>query len=132
MAGNIAKSFANMKLLYWAPIKKGSEYMYEAPVEFKGKYIGDARMSATHYANDIIFSAGGLRSNLVLFYMLKPVVQGYVSWEHTLSELQESGLLGVNPSKITGTHKIDLVMTLPMLDAKVSVLKNTAYIAQAM
>ena len=42
MARNIAKRFATMKLLYWKPIITGSGVKHEAPVEFKGFYIGNA------------------------------------------------------------------------------------------
>lgn len=129
MAGNIAKSFATMKLLYWKPIPSGSGMKYEPPVEFKGRYIGNAQMEAVGGISDFIASGGGQRDNLVLFYLCEPQVEGYVSWSDTLETLDAEGLSGLPPADLRQTHKIKAVTTFVMLSAKTSALKDMAFIA---
>lgn len=128
MAGNIAKSFANMTLIYWEPKYSGSGVEYESPVEFKGKYIGDTSLGGG--LDDFMFSGGGLSGNLVLFYMKRPKVGGFVSWTMTLKDIEDRMLETVDPSDIPECHKIDHVNEYPMIDAKKGDLKNLAFIAQ--
>lgn len=128
MAGNIAKSFATMTLLYWKPITSGSGIKYETPIEFKGRYIGNAQLNDGG-VSDVIFSGGGSRDNLVLFYLCEPEVDGYVSWSDTLTTLGAEGLDGLPPNDVRGTHRIKSVTSLPMLSAKTTALANMAYIA---
>lgn len=129
MASNIAKSFANMTLLYWAPIVSGSGMKYAQPVEFKGKYIGNAQLGDGS-PGSVAFSGGALRDNLVLFYLCKPEVEGYVAWELTKAGLEAEGLLDTPPSELPSTHKIDFVDTFVMLSAKTATLENQAFLAQ--
>ena len=128
MARNIAKSFATMTLLYWKPVPSGSGMKYEPPVEFNGRYIGNAQVGEGG-VSDFISSAGGQRDNLVLFYLTKPEVEGYVSWEDTLDSLEAEGLTNVPPADLRETHKIKSVTTFVMLSAKTSALKDSAFIA---
>ena len=127
MAGNIAKSFAKMTLLYWKPIVGGSGISYEPPVEFKGAYIGNARFDDGS-PGDFVFSGGGNRENLVLFYMLEPEVDGYVCWNTTLAALTAAGTAAQPPSEIAGTHLIKNVTTYVMPGTKTAALKDMAFI----
>ena len=129
MARNIAKAFANMTLLYWAPVITGSGVVYERPVEFRGKYIGNTQIGDGSPGSEI-FSGGTRRDNMVLFYMCKPEVEGYVSWELTLAQLTADGLLDSAPSELASTHKIKLVDTYVMIRATTPSLENSAFIAQ--
>lgn len=128
MARNMAKRFATMTLLYWKPIHGGSGLSHETPVEFKGFYIGSAGMDPDD-TRAFISSMSGRSDNLVLFYMLKPEVNGYVSWEHTLESLNESGEIGLPPSDMKETFKIQNVTNLVMLRSKKTTLENSAFIA---
>lgn len=129
MARNIAKRFANMTLLYWAPVIGGSGVTHARPVEFKGKYIGNMQLSDMS-PGSAVFSGGSQRENLVLFYLTKPEVEGFVSWEMTLSGLADDGLLDVSPTELQSTHRIKLVDTFVMLGAKTASRDNQAFIAQ--
>lgn len=132
MAGNLAKKFANMTLLYWKPIMGGGGVTYERPVECKGKYIGNMQLEPGG-VSDVIYSGGGKnRDNMVLFYMCEPEPEGFVSWKDTLNSLDAEGITDLPPSEIRGTHKVKSVTTIPMLGAKASELKNLAFIASVM
>lgn len=127
MARNIAKRFATMTLLYWAPEYGGTGVRYATPVSFKGFYIGNAAMDERGMSA-FISSDDAKNENLVLFYMLEPREGGYVSWESTLAELTETQMLNMAPSHITGTKKIKKVIKIPMLRSKTVALENMAYI----
>jgi hypothetical protein len=127
MARNIAKRFATMTLIYWSPINGGSGIIYEKPVEFKGFYIGNAQLTGSE-PGEFISSVGGNNKNLVLFYMLEPVVNGCVSWKHTISELEELGYIGTSPLELPDVHKIDEVTAYTMLRSKKTTLSNSAFI----
>ena len=129
MSRNMAKSFANMTLLYWAPIVGGSGVSYGRPVEFKGKYIGNMQLG-DGTPGSFSFSGGGQRDNLVLFYLCKPEVEGFVSWELTLDELEEQGHLDTLPTELESTHRIKMVDTFVMPKAKTASLADQAFIAQ--
>ena len=131
MARNIAKSFATMTLVYWKPVVGGTGIAYEQPIAFKGFYIGNARLDDGG-VGDFVFSGGGSRENLVLFYMLEPEVDGYVSWQTTLAELEAAGLADVPPSEIPATHRIKNVTTYVMPGTKTAALKDKAFIASVM
>lgn len=128
MARNIAKRFATMTLIYWAPIHTGSGLKHESPVEFKGFYIGNAMIGGGGIS-DFIASGSGRNDNFVLFYLLEPDVNGYVTWKHKLSVLEQDGLSELPPSEIAHTHKIKSVTRLTMLRSKESTLENMAFIA---
>ena len=128
MPGNIAKSFATMTLLYWKPIVGGTGVTYECPVAFKGFYIGNARLDDGG-VGDFVFSGGGSRDNLVLFYMQEPEVDGYVCWDTTLAALEAAGTAALPPSEIAGTHRIKNVTTYVMPGTKTAALKDKAFIA---
>ena len=127
MARNIAKRFATMNLLYWKPIITGSGVKYEAPVVFKGFYIGNAAFGDGGIS-DMVASRFDKRDNLVLFYLCEPEVDGYVSWKNTLAGLTEEGLAELSPSELKDTHLIKSVTTLTMLGSKSTTLQNSAYI----
>lgn len=129
MATNIAKSFANMTLLYWAPIVSGSGMKYGQPVEFKGKYIGNMQIGDGS-PGSVAYAGGGTRDNMVLFYLCKPEVEGFVSWELTKAGLEADGLFDMPPDELPSTHKIRFVDTFVMLNAKTASLANQAFIAQ--
>ena len=128
MARNIAKAFATMNLVYWKPIIDGATARYEDPVEFKGFYIGNARLGDGGIS-DFVYSGGGVSENMVLFYLTKPDVDGYVCWEKTLAQLQEEGLSALPPADLAGTHRITKVDTYVMPGSKTASLENTAFIA---
>ena len=128
MSKNIAKSFATMTLLYWKPIPGGSGVTYEHPVPFKGFYIGNSRIEGAG-VGDFAFSGGSTRENLVLFYMLEPVEDGFVSWSSTLAELESDGLADIHPAELQGTHRIKSVTTYVMPGTKTAALSNKAFIA---
>lgn len=127
MGRNLAKSFATMTLLYWKPILGGNGITYEHPVPFKGFYIGNARLDGGG-VGDFVFSGGGDRENLVLFYMQEPAVDGYVCWDTTLAELEAAGNADLPPSEIAGTHRIKDVTTYVMPGTKIAALKDKAFI----
>lgn len=129
MARNMAKRFANMTLLYWAPIIGGSGVSYGQPVEFKGKYIGNMQLGDGS-PGSFSFSGGGQRDNLVLFYLCKPEVDGFVSWDLTLEQLEDEGNLDTLPTELAGTHRIKMVDTFVMPGAKTATLEEQAFIAQ--
>lgn len=135
MARNIAKSFANMTLVYWEPIVTGVGVAYEKPVEFLGKYIGNVCLDANG-AGSFAVSANGMSSNLVLYYKCKtnseliPKINGYVSWDTSLSLLTAAGLASTQPDHLPNTHKIDTVNSYVMLDAKTVSTSNMAWIMQ--
>ena len=128
MARNIAKSFATMTLVYWKPVVGGTGITYEQPVAFKGFYIGNARLDDGG-VSDFVFSGGGSRENLVLFYMLEPEVDGYVSWQTSVAALEADGMAGTAPSEIPGTHRIKNVTTYVMPGTKSAALADKAFIA---
>ena len=128
MADNIAKAFATMKLVYWKPIPDGSGMRYEEPVEFKGFYIGNAQLGDGGIS-DMVHSGGGMRENMVLFYLTKPEVDGFVCWEKTLAELTAEGLSALPPDDLEFTHRINKVDTYVMPGSKTATLANTAFIA---
>ena len=105
MARNLAKSFAKQTLLYWAPIVSGSGMRYEAPVEFKGAYIGNAQLGDGS-PSGVVYAGGGMRENLVLFYLLKPEVEGYVCWSKMLADIEADGTVGLPPDQIEGSRKM--------------------------
>lgn len=127
MSDNIAKSFATMTLLYWKPEITGAGLRHEQPVEFKGFYIADSRISSGNPA--FVFSGGTGNGELVLFYLCKPEPQGYVSWGHTLASLEADGKQGLSPTELTETRMIKSVTMLPMPGTKTVTLANTAYLA---
>ena len=131
MASNIAKSFANMTLLYWAPIVSGSGMKYAQPVEFKGKYIGNAQLGDGS-PGTVAFSGGALRDNLVLFYLCKPEVEGYVCWSKLLEDLDTDGTRYLSPDQIEDTHKIRSVTEYVMPGTRTVALANQAFIAGVM
>lgn len=131
MAGNIAKSFATMTLLYWKPIVGGTGIGYEYPVEFKGFYIGNARLDDGG-VGDFVFSGGGNRDNLVLFYMCEPEVDGYVCWDTTLAALVAAGTDSLPPAELSGTHRIKNVTTYVMPGTRTAAITNKAFIANVM
>ena len=131
MPGNIAKSFATMTLLYWKPIVGGTGITYEYPVAFKGFYIGNARLDDGG-VGDFVYSGGGSRDNLVLFYMQEPEVDGYVCWDTTLAALETAGTAALPPSELPGTHRIKNVTTYVMPGTKTAALKDKAFIAGVM
>jgi len=131
MARNIAKSFANMTLVYWKPIMSGSGVLYEEPIEFKGKYIGNSQLGDAG-ASGVVFSGGGKRDNMVLFYMCEPEPEGYVSWKHTVDGLKDEGLFNTPPSDLRDTHKINEVTEYVMPDAKTAELRNMAFLASVL
>lgn len=115
-----------MTLLYWPPIHTGSGLKHENPIEFKGFYIGNAKLGSE---DDFVHSTDSTYKNMVLFYMLKPEVNGYVSWEQKLSTLEEEGFSKSSPTEIAKTHKINNVTTFVMPRSKKSILENMAFIA---
>ena len=131
MGRNLAKSFATMTLLYWKPIVGGSGITYEHPVAFKGFYIGNARLDDGG-VGDFVFSGGGNRDNLVLFYLQEPEVDGYVCWDTTLAALDAAGTADLPPSEIAGTHRIKNVTTYVMLGTKTASVADKAFIANVM
>jgi len=128
MARNIAKRFATMTLLYWAPRYEATKLGHEAPVEFKGFYIGSANMMGDEFGH-VINSKDGKNDNLVLFYLTKPEEGGFISWDQTLSGLLADGLTNMSPAEIPHTHKIKSVTILTMPRTKVAALDNQAFIA---
>lgn len=131
MAGNIAKNFARQTLLYWAPIIGGSGMKYDAPVEFKGAYIGNSQLGDGG-PSDVVFGGGGQRDNLVLFYLLKPSVDGYVCWTKRLADLTADGTVSLTPDQLEDTHKIRAVIEYVMPGVTTVSLSNQAFIASAM
>jgi len=129
MGRNMAKRMANMVLVYWKPNLSGSGPKYDPPVEFAGKYIGNCRIDGGG-PSDVAYSGGGVRDNLVLFYMLEPEVEGCVCWSKTLAEIKADGSDALDPSEVSGAHKIKSVSTYVMPSAKTAGLANCAYIAQ--
>jgi len=127
MARNIAKRFATMTLLYWAPEYSGTSIKYGTPVSFKGFYIGNASFGE-HGLSAFISSNDAKNENMVLFYMLEPQEGGYVSWESTLAELTETQMVDTAPSHITGTKKIKKVIKIPMVRSKTVALENMAFV----
>ena len=128
MANNMAKRMATMTLLYWKPIVTGSGTRYESPVKFSGFYIGNASVDDGG-PSGVIAAAGGMRDNLVLFYMCQPEADGYVCWDTTLEALQDEGLAEVSPAELPSTHKIKSVNEYVMPRSKNAVLQNKAFIA---
>ena len=128
MGNNIAKSFAKQTLLYWAPIPSGSGMAYEEPVEFKGAYIGNSRMD-DGAPSDVVYAGGGTRENMVLFYLCKPSVDGYVCWDKTLSSLDADSTRYLPPDQIAGTHKIRSVTEYVMPGSKTVSLSSQAFVA---
>lgn len=126
MARNMAKRFATMNLVYWAPIYGGSGLKYESPVSFKGFYIGNTKLNDM---GDLMGSDIAKNDNLVLFYLCEPKVGGFVLWEKLLTELVTQGISEMPPEQITGTHKIKKVVELVMPRTKVASLENKAFIA---
>jgi len=131
MARNLAKSFAKQTLLYWAPIVSGSGMRYEAPVEFKGAYIGNAQLGDGS-PSGVVYAGGGMRENLVLFYLLKPEVEGYVCWSKTLAEIEADGTVGLPPDQIEGSRKIRSVIEYVMPRTRTVALANQAFVAGTM
>lgn len=131
MAGNIAKNFARQTLLYWAPVVSGSGMKYDSPVEFKGAYIGNSQLGDGG-PSDVVYGGGGQRDNLVLFYLLKPSVDGYVCWSKRLADLTEDGTVSLTPDQIEDTHKIRSVIEYVMPGVTTVSLSNQAFIASAM
>ena len=131
MGRNLAKSFATMTLLYWKPIVGGSGVTHEHPVTFKGFYIGNARLEDGG-VSDFVFSGGGNRDNMVLFYMLEPEVDGYVSWDTTLAALEADGTADLPPAEIAGTHRVKAVTAYVMPGTKTAARANKAFIANVM
>lgn len=131
MAGNIAKNFARQTLLYWAPIIGGSGMKYDVPVEFKGAYIGNSQLGDGG-PSDVVFGGGGQRDNLVLFYLLKPSVDGYVCWTKRLADLTADGTVSLTPDQLEDTHKIRSVIEYVMPGVTTVSLSNQAFIASAM
>ena len=128
MARNMAKSFATMTLLYWAPVISGSGVKYDRPVTFKGFYIGNAKLGDGGIG-DVVFSGGGTRDNLVLFYLCEPAVDGYVCWDKTYEELDAAGQLDMPPDTLAGTSRIKSVTTLVMPGTKTPTLADKAFFA---
>lgn len=124
----MAKSFATMTLLYWAPEIGGSGVKFGVPVAFKGFYIGNADLGGFD-RGDVVAAVPGERKNLVLFYMCEPRVDGYVSWEHTLDSLSADGNIALHPAELSGTHLIKTVCELVMPGTKVAGLADKAFIA---
>lgn len=131
MAQNIAKAFAKQTLLYWAPIYSGSGMKFGAPVEFKGAYIGNSRIGDGG-PSDVAFSGGGIRENMVLFYLCAPVADGYVCWTKKLADLAADGTTYVPPDQLEGTHKIKAVIEFVMPGTTTVSLANQAFIATVM
>ena len=131
MSGNIAKSFAKQKLVYWAPIVSGSGTLYEQPVVFKGAYIGNAQIG-NGSPSDVVFAGGSTRENMVLFYLTKPLVDGYVCWDKTLADLEAEGISTIPPDQIEGTYKIRAVVDYVMPGATSATLSNMAFIASVL
>jgi len=131
MGGNIAKSFAKQKLLYWQPIISGSGVTHEMPVIVKGAYIGNAQMGDGS-PSDVVFAGGSLRENMVLFYLTRPMVEGYVCWDKTLADLETDGISMLPPDQIEGTYKIRSVSEYVMPGASVATLSNMAFIASVL
>lgn len=125
MARNMAKRFATMTLVYWNPRYGGTGITHEPPITFKGFYIGNARLGY----EGIVGSDTAKNENLVLFYLCEPLVEGYVLWDTTLTELEEQGISQLPPSHIPNTHKIKKVIELVMPRTKVASLANKAFIA---
>ncbi len=127
MARNIAKRFATMTLLYWKPNFTGSGVRYDEPVEFKGFYMTNMSI----FGDDLkaLMGSTSERTNFVLFYMLEPLPEGCVSWEHDLKSLEAEGLAGLNPNDIKGTRVIKKVTELPMIGTRKRDVKNLAFIA---
>ena len=129
---NIAKRFANMRFVYWAPKKGaigGSEW--EAPVEVKGKFFTDDVMPYAvgfQRVEEKAIVGGGTGKFSALFYMTRPEVKGAVSVERTLADLRDQGLEGVRPDRIDGVRFVKTVAAYPMLRAKTAELKNMAFI----
>jgi hypothetical protein len=128
MARNIAKRFATMTLLYWAPRYEATKLEHETPVEFKGFYIGSANMMGDDIGR-VINSKDGKNDNMVLFYLTKPEEGGFVSWDQTLAGLSSEGLTNMSPAEIPGTHKIKTITILTMPRTKTPSLENQAFIA---
>ena len=131
MAQNIAKAFAKQTLLYWAPIVSGAGLRHEAPVEFKGAYIGNAQLG-NGGPSSVVFAATGTRENMVLFYLLKPQEDGYVCWNKKLTDLAANGTTYLPPDQIEGTHKIQRVVEYVMPGTTTVSLANQAFIASTM
>lgn len=129
--GNIAKGFAKQTLLYWAPIMSGSGMKYDAPVEFRGAYIGNSRLD-NGAPSDVVFSGGGMRQNMVLFYLLKPQVDGYVCWSKRLADLEDEGFASLPPDQIEDTHRISEVTEYVMPGTRTASIENQAFIAGTM
>jgi hypothetical protein len=131
MPGNIAKNFARQTLLYWEPVVSGSGMKYDAPVEFKGAYIGNSQLGDGG-PSDVVYGGGSQRDNLVLFYLQKPLVDGYVCWTKRLSDLTADGTVSLPPDQIEDTHKIRTVIEYVMPGVTTVSLSNQAFIASAM
>ena len=131
MAGNIAKAFAKQKLVYWNPIISGSGTQYEMPVSIKGAYIGNAQMGDGG-PSGVVFAGGGTRENMVLFYLTRPLVEGYVCWDKKLEDLEDAGISALPPDQIEGTYKIRSVSEYVMPGASTAILSNMAFIASVL
>jgi len=131
MAYNIAKAFAKQKLLYWAPIPTGEGMQYAEPVEFKGAYIGNAQLGDGG-PGDVVFSGGGSRENMVLFYLCEPAPEGFVCWTRKMTDLQASGDVGTPPDQLSDTHKISKVTTYVMPGTVTVTLGSQAFIASVL
>ena len=132
MARNIAKSFANMRFVYWAP-KDGIEGTteYENPVEVKGKWFTDDVMPYAvgfQRVEEKAIVSGGSGKFSALFYMTEPKVRGAVSLERTLADIRDQKLEGVSPNEMDGVRFIKTVSSYPMIRAKKATLKDMAYI----
>lgn len=128
MAQNMAKAFAKQTLLYWAPIVSGSGMKYDAPVEFKGAYIGNSQIDGAG-PSAVVHAGGGTRENMVLFYLCKPAVDGYVCWDKRLADLEADGTASVPPDQLESTHKIRSVTEYVMPGTRMVTLASQAFIA---
>lgn len=131
MARNMAKAFAKQTLLYWHPIVTGAGVVYDAPVEFKGAYIGNMELGDGG-PSSVSHAAGGKRDNMVLFYMRQPFEDGYVCWTKRLADLEADGNLNTPPDQLPGTHKIRAVTEYVMPGTKTVTLASQAFIASVM
>lgn len=125
MARNLAKRFATMNLVYWHPRYGGTGVTHDPPVEFKGFYIGNAKIGW----GEFVGMDTSKQDNLVLFYLCHPLTGGYVLWENTLAELNTQGISQLKPSSIPGTHEILKVTEFVMPRTKVASLENMAFLA---